>query len=63
MVSSSYFAYWFSMCSMTKANDLVTGECKPLVGEYLRCVKRLNGTNAPECRGLAKNYLQCRMNQ
>ena len=37
------------------------GECKSLVGEYLRCVRLSNGTNAPECRILAKNYLQCRM--
>ncbi|KAI9790664.1 MAG: Cytochrome c oxidase assembly protein cox19 [Piccolia ochrophora] len=29
--------------------------------EYLACVKRLRGTNDPECRQLAKAYLQCRM--
>ena len=42
---------------------LLLGDCKPLVGEYLRCVRRANGTNAPECRLLAKGYLKCRMDQ
>ncbi|KZF18825.1 hypothetical protein L228DRAFT_251672 [Xylona heveae TC161] len=37
------------------------GECKPVMAEYLRCLRRVRGTNDPECRLLAKSYLQCRM--
>ena len=33
------------------------------MGDYLRCVRRSNGTNAPECRSMAKNYLKCRMDK
>ncbi|KAI9851878.1 MAG: Cytochrome c oxidase assembly protein cox19 [Vezdaea acicularis] len=28
---------------------------------YLACLKKVRGTNDPECRMLAKAYLQCRM--
>lgn len=30
---------------------------------YLACLKKVRGTNDPECRMLAKAYLQCRMDQ
>ena len=30
---------------------------------YLACIKRLRGTNDPECRTLAKSYLSCRMDR
>ena len=36
------------------------GDCKPLVQEYLRCVKLQRGDNE-RCRDLAKQFLQCRM--
>ncbi|KAI9768340.1 MAG: Cytochrome c oxidase assembly protein cox19 [Geoglossum simile] len=29
--------------------------------DYLSCLKKARGTNDPECRWLAKAYLQCRM--
>lgn len=29
--------------------------------EYLKCMKFTENRNAPNCRILAKNYLQCRM--
>jgi hypothetical protein len=31
--------------------------------DYLSCLKKARGTNDPECRWLAKAYLQCRMDQ
>ena len=31
------------------------------MGEYLRCVRRMRGTNDTECRLIAKEYLKCRM--
>lgn len=39
------------------------GECKPIIGEYLRCLRRVKGTNDQECRMMAKEYLRCRMEQ
>lgn len=37
------------------------GECKPIIADYLRCLRRLRGTNDQECRMMAKEYLKCRM--
>ncbi|KAI4268347.1 MAG: hypothetical protein L6R35_006775, partial [Caloplaca aegaea] len=37
------------------------GECKPIIKDYLLCLRRARGTNEEECRGLAKMYLKCRM--
>ena len=37
------------------------GECKPIVADYLRCLRRVRGTNDQECRMMAKAYLKCRM--
>ncbi|RPA99313.1 cytochrome c oxidase assembly protein COX19 [Choiromyces venosus 120613-1] len=37
------------------------GECKPVMQDYLACLKKAKGTNADECRILAKAYLKCRM--
>ena len=37
------------------------GECKPIIADYLRCLRRLKGTNDQECRMMAKEYLKCRM--
>lgn len=37
------------------------GECKPIVAEYLRCLRRVKGTNDHECRMMAKDNLKCRM--
>lgn len=31
--------------------------------DYLACLKRVRGSNDPECRLLAKAYLQCRMDR
>lgn len=39
------------------------GECKPIIAEYLRCLRRLKGMNDAECRMMAKDYLKCRMDQ
>lgn len=39
------------------------GECKPLIAEYLRCLRRVKGMNDAECRTMAKHYLKCRMDQ
>ncbi|KAF7845792.1 hypothetical protein BT93_L0644 [Corymbia citriodora subsp. variegata] len=38
-------------------------ECKHLISNYLRCLKKQNtpGMNADECRKLARGYLDCRM--
>ncbi|KAI9782720.1 MAG: Cytochrome c oxidase assembly protein cox19 [Geoglossum umbratile] len=33
------------------------------MAEYLSCLKKARGTNDPECRWLAKAYLQCRMDR
>ncbi|QRG40029.1 hypothetical protein FDK38_004490 [Candidozyma auris] len=37
------------------------GDCKNQMMEYLKCMKFTENKNAPNCRILAKNYLQCRM--
>ncbi|KAK8252003.1 hypothetical protein IWZ00DRAFT_260146 [Phyllosticta capitalensis] len=37
------------------------GECKAVMGQYMRCLKAHKGTNDEECRMLAKSYLKCRM--
>ncbi|CAF9914409.1 MAG: Cytochrome c oxidase assembly protein cox19 [Alectoria fallacina] len=37
------------------------GECKPIIADYLRCLRRVKGTNDQECRMMAKEYLRCRM--
>ncbi|KAL2043631.1 hypothetical protein N7G274_003938 [Stereocaulon virgatum] len=37
------------------------GECKPIIADYLRCLRRVKGTNDQECRLMAKEYLRCRM--
>ena len=37
------------------------GECKPIIADYLRCLRRVRGTNDQECRLIAKDYLKCRM--
>jgi len=31
--------------------------------KYLSCIKRVKGTNEPECRDIAKSYLTCRMDR
>lgn len=37
------------------------GECKPIIADYLRCLRRVNGKNDDDCRMMAKEYLKCRM--
>lgn len=37
------------------------GECKSIFGDYLRCLRRVRGTNENDCRMIAKSYLKCRM--
>ena len=37
------------------------GECKPIIADYLRCLRRVNGKNDQDCRMMAKEYLRCRM--
>ena len=37
------------------------GECKPIIADYLRCLRRVAGQNDQECRLMAKEYLKCRM--
>ncbi|KAL2053175.1 hypothetical protein ABVK25_006500 [Lepraria finkii] len=37
------------------------GECKPMIADYLRCLRRVKGINDRECRLMAKEYLNCRM--
>ncbi|CAI4217094.1 unnamed protein product [Parascedosporium putredinis] len=39
------------------------GECKHLMATYLACITKVQGENKPECRGLAKEYLSCRMDR
>ncbi|CCC67157.1 hypothetical protein NCAS_0A05990 [Naumovozyma castellii] len=36
-------------------------ECFQQMSAYLECMKLVKGQNAPNCRLLAKEYLQCRM--
>lgn len=36
------------------------GECRPLVLEYLGCLRKFQSQQHP-CRSLAKAYLECRM--
>lgn len=37
------------------------GECTAHMKDYLQCMKFTGNQNAPNCRSLAKKYLQCRM--
>ena len=37
------------------------GDCKSIIAGYLRCLRRVGGTNEEECRMMAKDYLKCRM--
>lgn len=37
------------------------GECTHLVEKYLKCIKLAGGQNSATCRGLAKDFLECRM--
>ena len=37
------------------------GECKSIIADYLRCLRRVQGTNDQACRMMAKDYLKCRM--
>ena len=39
------------------------GECKDVMTRYLACMKKVKGTNDPECRNIAKSYLACRMDR
>ncbi|KAL7273004.1 Cytochrome c oxidase assembly protein cox19 [Rhizina undulata] len=39
------------------------GECKPIMEDYLACLKRVRGTNDHACRMIAKAYLKCRMDR
>ncbi|KAI0484759.1 putative cytochrome c oxidase assembly protein Cox19 [Xylariaceae sp. FL0804] len=39
------------------------GECKDIMTHYLACIKKTRGMNEEQCRGLAKNYLACRMDR
>jgi hypothetical protein len=41
----------------------VIGECKDVMIGYLACMKKVKGTNDPECRNIAKSYLTCRMDR
>lgn len=41
---------------------MLTGECKDLVTDYLRCLKNHKNDNG-QCRHLSKAYLECRMNK
>ncbi|EIE19245.1 hypothetical protein COCSUDRAFT_83593, partial [Coccomyxa subellipsoidea C-169] len=36
------------------------GECKQIKEEYMQCLHH-NGSQAEQCRALAKSYLECRM--
>ena len=33
------------------------------MNKYLSCIKRFKGLNDADCRGLAKEYLTCRMDK
>ncbi|KAH3665974.1 hypothetical protein OGAPHI_004163 [Ogataea philodendri] len=37
------------------------GDCKDQMQKYLKCMKLVRNENAPNCRLLAKDYLECRM--
>ncbi|RKF60674.1 Cytochrome c oxidase assembly protein COX19 [Erysiphe neolycopersici] len=39
------------------------GECKEIMTQYLSCIKSKKGSNAVECRNIAKSYLGCRMDK
>lgn len=47
----------------TYESMIAIGECKPIIADYLRCLRRVKGTNDLECRLMAKEYLRCRMEQ
>lgn len=36
-------------------------ECKHIIADYLKCIRKQRYTPNEECRGLSKQYLQCRM--
>ena len=37
------------------------GDCKYIIAGYLSCLKKAGGTNRDDCRMMAKQYLECRM--
>ncbi|ODV78293.1 uncharacterized protein CANTADRAFT_6692 [Suhomyces tanzawaensis NRRL Y-17324] len=37
------------------------GDCTEYMNKYLKCMKFTENKNAPNCRVLAKDYLNCRM--
>ncbi|KAJ2905071.1 Cytochrome c oxidase assembly protein COX19 [Zalerion maritima] len=39
------------------------GECKDIMTKYLSCIRKVKGLNNDQCRGLAKDYLTCRMDK
>ncbi|ODQ79249.1 hypothetical protein BABINDRAFT_64078 [Babjeviella inositovora NRRL Y-12698] len=38
------------------------GECTAAMKKYLKCMKLVKNDNSHNCRLLAKDYLECRMN-
>ncbi|KAI0463852.1 hypothetical protein LJB42_002859 [Komagataella kurtzmanii] len=38
------------------------GDCTEPMKKYMECLKLVKNDNAPNCRQLAKKYLDCRMN-
>lgn len=42
--------------------DSVLGECKDKMTVYMNCLKD-NSNNSTPCRGLSKQYLDCRMDK
>lgn len=41
-------------------NGVLTGECKEMMGAYLKCLQENKNASTP-CRSLVKSYLDCRM--
>ncbi len=37
------------------------GDCTEQMKKYMKCLKLVHNDNAPNCRLLAKDYLDCRM--
>lgn len=49
--------------AMARPADMIVGECKQAMSQYLSCIKKVKGVNRDECRELAKTYLACRMDK
>lgn len=68
MITMVCIAYWrlsrvTDEAAIVRPTDMIVGECKQAMSQYLSCIRKAKGLNRDECRELAKTYLACRMDK